>query len=99
MGAPKGIGVDHIDGDGFNNIRDNLRFANQTQNGHNRGPQRNNKSGKKGVSLFKRDGTWKAQIRINGKNKHIGYFKDINDAHNAYAKMSKEYHGEFSRIT
>ena len=44
----------------------------------------------KGVFFYKRDNKWVSQIRINGKQKHLGYFKTELEAHHAYLKAGKE---------
>lgn len=43
-----------------------------------------------GVSFFKRDETYKAQCKVNGKTKHIGYFKTINKAESAYLRFKSD---------
>jgi hypothetical protein len=72
--APRGKEVDHINGDTLDNRRGNLRLAAHDQNGHNRKIQRNNASGFKGVSCYKRTGLWGAYIKFRGKQYHLGYF-------------------------
>ena len=44
----------------------------------------------KGVSFYKRNNKWRAEIMINGKSKYIGYFHTEIEAHNAYQKALKE---------
>jgi AP2 domain/HNH endonuclease len=67
--------VDHINGDGLNNLPRNLRVVTQAQNVANRhGPQRNNTSGYIGVTFDKQTGRWRAQVQVNGKNHNIGRF-------------------------
>lgn len=90
--------IDHRDGDGLNNCRSNLREATRAQNGQNRGPQRNNSSGYKGVSWYKRRQLWQAQITASGVRKHLGFFSDIEEAAAAYAVAAKSLHGEFFRL-
>ena len=96
--AHKGIDVDHIDCDGLNNRRENIRVANRSQNNQNRRKSTNNKSGYKGVSFCKRSSKWRASIKIDGKYKSLGYFNEANKAHEAYCAASKEMHGDFGRI-
>lgn len=86
--------VDHIDGDGLNNRRSNLRLANRYENQRNRPKNSNNKSGCKGVSWY--NNKWVAQICVDGKNQHIGRFDKLEDACKAYNDKAKELHGEFA---
>lgn len=94
-GAPEGVLVDHIDGNGLNNRRANLRFATVSQNLCNRGPQVNNTSGFKGVIWHKSAQKWSAQIKIGRKNKYLGLFDRALDAAHARQRASAEIHGAF----
>lgn len=89
--------VDHIDGDGLRNTRDNLRLATRSQNQSNRGMQRNNTAGYKGVTLIK-NGKYQAQIKFQKKSYYLGCFDNPEDAYKAYCEKAKELHGEFSRL-
>ena len=95
--------LDHIDRNPSNNSIDNLREATLAQNNTNVEKQKSY-SGKsttstyKGVSWFKRDKRWKAQIRINTKLKHLGYFTSEIDAAKSYNKAAIEAFGEFSKL-
>ena len=89
--------VDHIDGDRKNNALSNLRWCTHAENQWNRGKQRNNTSEFKGVSFDKAAGKWKAQIGLDGKNEHLGYFYTPEKAAAAYEKAARELHGEFFR--
>lgn len=89
--------VDHKNGDGLDNRTENLRPAAKDQNQFNRGKQRNNSSGFKGVSWQKQKGRWQAQIRANGKTRHLGLFHDPKEAHAAYVAAAERLHGEFAR--
>lgn len=93
--AIDGKEVDHRDGDGLNCRRDNLRPATKLQNSYNRGPNRNNKSGFKGVSWWRRDSRWQAIIRANGRQKHLGFYDTVEEAAEAYRKAAERLHGEF----
>lgn len=89
--------VDHIDLNRSNNRIENLRAANRSGNGANRGRYANNKSGYKGVCWFKPARKWHAQIKLNGKVHHLGYFDDPAVAHEAYKEAANRMHGEFAR--
>lgn len=97
MGAPGNRQVDHRDGDGLNNRRSNLRLATSQQNLFNRGPNRNNSSGHKGVKWRPHAKKWQAYITVNRKQIHLGYFTNIDDAAAAYTGAAKDFAGEFAR--
>lgn len=97
MNAPDGVLVDHIKGNKFDNRKAELRFCTKSQNGCNRGKNKNNTSGFKGVSWDDSKSKWKAQIQVHGRNMFLGRFNDIEEARDAYAKAASEYHGEFAR--
>jgi len=89
--------LDHINGDKDDNRIENLRVANDSQNQANVGLSRRNKSGVKGVSWNARRKKWTAEIRVNTKGKHLGYFDRIEDAACAYAAAAERFRGEFAR--
>jgi hypothetical protein len=88
--------VDHIDGDTLNNQRQNLRQSSPAQNQCNRGAQKNNTSGYKGVTLDKRRGRFAAKININRRRVWLGYFDTAEAAHAAYCSAAMRLHGEFA---
>jgi len=98
--APKGVQIDHINGNGLDNRKANLRFCNNSQNLMNQRKRITNKSGYKGVSLRAngKKKKWVAQIRINGNNKFIGHFETAAEAAIAYNNKAKELFGEFARL-
>lgn len=99
MGAPDEVLVDHKDGDGLNNRRSsNLRLATHSQNCCNSRLRPSSRSGVKGVSFHKPSGLWFARIKLNGKARSLGYFRDKDSAALAYAKASPDVHGEFGRV-
>jgi hypothetical protein len=76
----------------------NLRAATSAQNKRNISTPRHNTSGIKGVSWHKQKGKWRAGIRVDRRQNHLGYFTDINDAAAAYAAASAKHHREFGRV-
>lgn len=92
--------VDHINGNGLDNRRENLRVATKTQNNRNKAKSRSNKSGYKGVwrDKGKVKERWQAGITANGKKIHLGRFDTREEAHEAYCKAAIELHGEFARL-
>jgi AP2 domain/HNH endonuclease len=98
MSAKKGEYIDHVNGDGLDNRRANLRFCSKSQNGSNRGRQNNNKSGFKGVSWSDANKKWIAQITSNGIRCHLGTFSDPLEAHKAYCEAAKRLHGDFANL-
>jgi hypothetical protein len=89
--------VDHIDGDGLNNTRSNLRVVTKTQNMQNRRINKNNTSGHKGVAWDKESQKWMAYISSHGVRRNLGRFETPEQAAAAYLKGSLELHGEFGR--
>ena len=83
MNAPPGVEVDHINGNGLDNRKENLRLCSHkenSQNKHRRMP------GNKGVSWHSRDKKWVAQFWKNGIKYHVGYFTSEDEAVIAYNK-------------
>lgn len=75
--CPEGYVVDHINHDTFDNRKENLRIATQSENGFNRrGVNENNTSGVRGVSWHKATEKWAAYTRFNGERIFIGVYED-----------------------
>ncbi len=98
LGEPEGLDVDHKSGDGLDNRRDNLREATRSQNMHNQRTRIDNTSGHKGVSWRPDEAKWAARIAAHGKRKSLGLYRCPTAAALAYAKASRELHGEFGRV-
>ena len=81
-GTPVGMHTDHINGNGLDNRRENLRVVTCRQNQQNQHVITTSKY--PGVHWHKRYQKWQAQIWIEGKNRFLGYFDDENDAYHAY---------------
>ncbi len=84
--------IDHIEGINipFFNKFSNLRDTNR--NNWNRVDNKNNTSGFRGVSFHKPTGKWRARIKVNGINKHLGYFNTPEEASAAYEAAKLIYH-------
>lgn len=92
-------GIDHEDTVGTNNKWCNLRRASQSQNNRNTKVRCDNATGIKGARLKKGKGArpFYATINIDGKQRHLGYFDTVEEAHAAYAAKAKELFGRFAR--
>lgn len=92
IAAPPGFYVDHINGNGLDNRRSNLRLCTASQNNMNR----MRKAGFVGVYFDKRRGTWRAEITVNRKAIHLGIFRSFEDALAAREEAEDRFQGEFS---
>lgn len=81
--------IDHINHNTLDNTRKNLRVVTITGNNQNRGAGRKSSSGIRGVNWDKEKSKWKVQVGANGKNHHIGYFTDKEEAKEAAIKARK----------
>lgn len=102
MNAQKGKEVDHINHDTLDNRKKNLRIVEKKQNSYNRRQQSRNKQGFKGVYSMNPN-IWKskpfcAQIQVNKKKIHLGYYKTAVEAALVYNENAKKYHGEFALL-
>jgi HNH endonuclease len=97
MKPPRGLVVDHIDGNGLNNRRCNLRVCTQAQNLRNRAG-RIATSRFKGVSYDRRRHKWAACISQDSRTIHIGHFDDEIEAAFAYDLRAVALAGEFAYL-
>ena len=96
LGRKEGFITDHINGNGLDNRRENLRFATQSENRRNRRKWQGKNY--KGVRYREDMKKWEALIRVDGKLKSIGYFDRAIEAARAYDRAALEHFGEFARI-
>lgn len=91
-GAPDGMVVDHINHNTLDNRRANLRVVTIAENTQNRrGARRSNSSGLRGVSWHARTNKWRARAVANGRDTHLGYFSNIEDAVAAVVAFRREH--------
>jgi hypothetical protein len=101
MQPASNLDVDHIDGDGLNNQRANLRVCTRSENCRNQRIKKSNTSGFKGVTFNKQSQLWQAQIRSGqaaASNRYLGLFASAEEAARAYDAVALTQHGEFARI-
>lgn len=91
--------VDHIDGNGLNNVRSNLRRATIQQNSFNQRLRSGKVSGikYKGVTWNKESNKYQAQVMKNGKNFNLGRFTCPVEAAKAYDEKAVELFGVFAK--
>lgn len=93
MREPDGMEIDHIDGNGLNNQKHNLRVCTRKENSRNL--PSTNKNGYKGV--HKSGSKWMAQIWNDGTAVYLGTFLEVEEAARAYDEKAKEIFGDFAR--
>ena len=97
MNAPNGIVVDHINHNGLDNRKANLRFATLAENSRYARKTKNKfRSDYKGVQYIKKIRKWRVRITFEGKTRYVGDFKDEVTAAKAYDRAAKKYFGEFA---
>jgi hypothetical protein len=97
MDAPKGVLVDHINGDGLDNRRCNLRLATAQQNSCNRRINSNSRSGFRGVWKSSPN-RFSAKINCGGKIIHLGTFLTAEEAARVRDEAAIKLHGEFASL-
>jgi hypothetical protein len=90
--------TDHMNQNKLDNRRNNLRGATSSQNGANRGKNRNNKSGYKGVSWIERLQKWRAYITVNRRQHHLKLWEYKVDAAKAYNQAALKYFGKYAAL-
>lgn len=89
--------VDHIDGDPANNRAENLRAATPAQNLQNAKRRVDNASGVKNVSWHKSRQKWQVQLRVGGRQTHIGLFDTLAEASAVAEQARQDTYGDFAR--
>lgn len=97
MNAPEGMVVDHINHNGLDNRKENLRFATRAENvRYSRKTKNKFSSDYKGVHYITKAKRWRAMITFENKTIYIGQYKDEISAAKAYDRAAKKYFGEFA---
>jgi hypothetical protein len=97
MQTPGSLVVDHIDHNGLNNQKTNLRNCTDSENRCHSYRKSNNKTGFKGISWNQKNKRWYVEISVNHQRIYIGCFRVCADAVSAYDEAAKKYHGEFAQ--
>lgn len=97
MNTPKELDTDHINRNGLDNRKENLRLCTIKQNSYNAKLSKRNSSGYKGVSKTW-NGKWRARIRVNDIEKHLGVFFTSKEAAQVYDNAAQKYYGEFANL-
>jgi len=90
--------IDHRNCDSLDNRWPNLREATGSQNQSNTRLQKNSTTGFKGVTFMKSHKKYVAQISVNYKHVHLGYFDTTEEAHTAHCAAAKQHRGEYARV-
>jgi hypothetical protein len=98
LNFPSGMEVDHIDGNGTNNRRANLRICTHAENTHNQKLNRVNTSGFKGVSYHNVTKRWRAYLKFNRKYIWLGSYDSPHDAAVVYDINARVFFGEYARL-
>lgn len=96
--SDNGIYVDHINGNTLDNRKSNLRFSTNQENARNSKKPSNNTSGHKGVFHYKDRDRYRAFIKYDGRQVHIGMFDTLDEAAEAYRNKAVELFGAFARF-
>lgn len=96
--CPKGMEIDHIDGNGLNNQKKNLRICTHTENCRNIKVRKTSKSGYKGISWDKENLKWRANIQYEGKYLNLGRFDKIEEAIEKYNNTAEKLFGSFAKL-
>jgi hypothetical protein len=96
MDTPKGTLTDHINHDGLDNRRANLRFCNHTQNQNNARPQKGRSSKWRGVTYYKKNRKFLSSLIYNKKRYYLGMNRSEGTMAMIWNAKAMELFGEFA---
>ena len=97
LNAGSGQQVDHIDKNGLNNTRGNLRFCTIAQNAQNR-RHRGGASQYRGVFWYEKSSRWGVRITARRETQFLGLFLSEEEAAKVYDRAARELHGQFANL-
>jgi len=89
--------IDHVNGNPLDCRKENLRVCTHAENMRNRKMNKNNTTGYRGVEMRRKNGMFRAKIRKDGKNIHLGHYLTAIEASEAYEDAAKRLFGTFLR--
>jgi hypothetical protein len=98
IAAEKGQAIDHINRNGLDNRKQNLRVCNTAQNTSNSKMRSTNSTGYRGVCVCKKSGNFYARIHVGRAKINLGTFKTKREAAEAYNQAAIHHHGEFASL-
>lgn len=93
-----GVEVDHINRDGLDNRRSNLRLCCRSENARNQKLRTNTQGRYRGVALHRPSGLWGAKLMVHGRTYSGGYYESREHAARAYDVLAVQHHGDFATL-
>lgn len=98
LDAPRGVQVDHINGNPLDNRRSNIRLCTAAQNSQNTRKRKGTSSRFKGVYWHKAASKWMAYINVGGRRIYLGLYLSETAAALAYDEAAKKHFKSFAKL-